>query len=1210
MKPVFTNPSPWLRRAAYSALGLAAVWGIGWAMLPMVLKSQIETRGSAALGRAVTVGAVDFKPWSLELTLRDVAVASADGQAPQLQVKRIYVDGEAQSLLRLGPVLDAVVVEAPTLHLTRTASGHYDVDDIVERLAATPSTASEPLRFALYNLVLQDGSVDFNDKPKRQQHQLRKLALTVPFISSLKAKRDIVVEPRLAFELNGSAFDTAAHGTPFSQTRKGDINLSVNQLDIKPYLPYWPASLPLQAQGAVLDADLHLGFVQDPQVALTLSGKLAVSKLKLTSAKGATMVDVDAVEAVLTDVRPLDQVAKLASLTITGPQVWASRDANGRLNWDLSAPPNIENATKTVAARADSARASGQNATQSAPTKAWALELNELALRKGTLHWTDAKTRPQAAIALTNITLQAKTLRWPFGEAQAPFSGSLALAGKGKPAQLAFDGKGSDLAGTVHATLNDFALTSVAPYLADLLVPQVKGTLEAELGASWQADGTQITVQRLALRDGALVGANDSTPPQFKALEARDATIDLNARSVHIGAIALRAPNANVQRDADGHWMFEQWRKASTPTPAAKPWQVAVEDATISDGTLNYGDASNARRVRLGVTALSAQMQHWTLDGTKPAPLTLSGKVKAGRTEPGSLAFKGSVMWAPVVVQGHLEGKDVPVHAVAPYFSEQLNLQVLRADTSFTGDIRFAAGAAGATVNVTGDAALDDFRANSMLSGKDDLQVAEELLSWKSLSVPGIQLTMAPGTATRLDVRTATLSDFFARVIVQRNGRLNLQDLVKTAAPVAPPATTAQGLASAPVAIVAVTPTASPPAAVVHMGPINLVQGKVAFSDRFIQPNYSADLSELTGTLSQFASATPGAAVQLADLDLRGRAEGTASITITGKVNPLAKPLALDIKGQVRDLELPPLSPYAVKYAGYGITRGKLSMDVQYTVQPDGQLTAANKLVLHQLTFGDKVEGAANSLPVKLATALLADRNGVIDLNLPISGSLNDPQFKLGSVVFTLITNLIGKAVTAPFSLLANVLGGDGAALSNVGFESGSSALNEQARVGLDKVAKALVERPALALTISGTASLDAERDALKRQRLGALLQAEKRRRVGLNGGEAAQVAPVDATEYPALLKAVYRRADMVKPRNAVGLSKDISPADMEALLMANMVVNSDAANALAQQRSVVVRDYLVSQQVPAERLFLGAAKIAPSDSSWKPQAELNLSAQ
>jgi uncharacterized protein involved in outer membrane biogenesis len=1194
MKYLFTMASPWLRRLAYSALGVAAIWGLGWSVLPMVLKSQIQTRGSAALGRTVTVGAVDFKPWSLELTLRDVAVATADGHAQQLQIKRIYVDGEMQSLLRLGPVLDAVVVEAPTLHLTRTSSGHYDVDDILKRLAAAPSTPSKPLRFALYNLVLQDGSVDFDDAPQHQEQRLRKLTLSIPFLSNLEAKRDVVVQPRLAFELNGSAFDTAARGTPFAQTREGDVNLKISQLDIQPYLPYWPASLPLKAQGAVLDADLHLGFVQAPQVALTVSGKVAVSKLKLASTAGVQMVAVERIEAVLADVRPLAQTAKLASLTLTSPQVWASRDTHGRPNWDFSPPPGAANTTKSIATHVDSTRASGQNCIKSSPPKAWSLTLAEFALHKGTLHWTDAKTHPQAAIALTDITLQAKTLHWPFGEAQAPFSGSLVLAGKGKPAQLVFDGQGSDAAGTVHATLNDFALASAAPYVADLLVPPVKGTIEAELGAHWQADGTQIMVQRLAVRDGALVGAPSSALPQFKALEVRDATIDLTARSVHVGAIALRAPTVSVQRDADGQWMFSRWRKApattNKATPAAKPWQLAVDDTTISDGTLNYGDASLPRRVRLGVTGLAAQMQHWTLNGTQPVPLTLSGKVKAGRTEPGSLAFKGTVMWAPVVVQGHLEGKDVPVHAITPYFAEQLNLQVLRADTSFTGNIRYAAGTAGATISVTGDGALDDFRANSMLSGKDDLQVAEELLSWKSLSVPGIQLAMAPGSATRLDVRTATLSDFFARVIVQKNGRLNLQDLVKTAAPAA---TTA--------------PAAQSTAPVVHMGPINLVQGKVAFSDRFIQPNYSADLSELTGTLSQFASAAPGAPVPLADLELRGRAEGTASITITGKVNPLSKPLALDIKGQVRDLELPPLSPYAIKYAGYGITRGKLSMDVQYTVLPDGQLTAANKLVLHQLTFGDKVDGAPNSLPVKLAAALMADRNGVIDLNLPISGSLNDPQFKVGAVVFKLITNMVAKALTSPFSLLENALGGDSAALSTVGFAPGSSALDEQARVGLDKIAKALVERPALALTVTGTASLDAERDALKHERLAGLLLAEKRRRALLTGADASQVAPVDAAEYPALLKAVYRRADIVKPRNLVGLTKDISAVDMGALLMANMVVTMDAVHDLAQQRGVVVRDYLSSKNIPIERLFLGAGKTASGDEAGTPHAELSL---
>jgi hypothetical protein len=149
---------------------------------------------------------------------------------------------------------------------------------------------------------------------------------------------------------------------------------------------------------------------------------------------------------------------------------------------------------------------------------------------------------------------------------------------------------------------------------------------------------------------------------------------------------------------------------------------------------------------------------------------------------------------------------------------------------------------------------------------------------------------------------------------------------------------------------------------------------------------------------------------QLADVDLRGRVEGTATLEITGKVNPLARPVALDLKAKVRELELSPLSPYAIKYAGYGIERGKLSVDLAYVVQPDGQLSASNRIVLNQLAFGEKAEGSTANLPVKLAVALLADKNGVIDIDLPVSGSLSDPQFSLAGIVFKLIGNLIVKA--------------------------------------------------------------------------------------------------------------------------------------------------------------------------------------------------------
>lgn len=324
-------------------------------------------------------------------------------------------------------------------------------------------------------------------------------------------------------------------------------------------------------------------------------------------------------------------------------------------------------------------------------------------------------------------------------------------------------------------------------------------------------------------------------------------------------------------------------------------------------------------------------------------------------------------------------------------------------------------------------------------------------------------------------------------------------------------------------------------------------------------------------------------------------------------VDAILNPLALDIQGKVRDLELPPLSPYAIKYAGYGINRGKLSVDVNYVVQPDGQLTANNKVVLNQLSFGDKAEGATASLPVKLAVALLADRNGVIDIDLPISGSLNDPQFSLGPVIVKVILNVIVKAITAPFSLLAGAFGGGGEELASVGFAPGSARLAPEATAGLDKVARALTDRPALQLTVVGTASLDAEREGYRRERLDQLLRAEKRRGLVAQGSTALAGLSVSPAEYPALLKEVYKRADITKPRNIVGLAKDLPAADMEKLLLADVAVTEDAMRELALRRSVAVKDYLAGRDLAPARLFLGAAKTVPPDAKWTPRAELNL---
>ena len=384
-----------------------------------------------------------------------------------------------------------------------------------------------------------------------------------------------------------------------------------------------------------------------------------------------------------------------------------------------------------------------------------------------------------------------------------------------------------------------------------------------------------------------------------------------------------------------------------------------------------------------------------------------------------------------------------------------------------------------------------------------------------------------------------------------------------------------------------------------------------------MRPNYSAALTELNGQIGRLASNTR----EMATIDLRGRAEGTALLEIRGQLNPLARPLALDIQAKASDLELAPLSPYAGKYAGYAIERGKLSMDVAYKIDADGKLDARNQVVLNQLTFGDKIESKdATKLPVRLAVALLKDRNGVIDVNLPISGSINDPQFSVGGLIFKVIVNLLTKALTAPFALLAGSGRDD---ISVVEFEPGTSVVTAKGTTAIEQVAKALTDRPALKMTVTGAADPVSEREALQRAAIDARLRSEARRD-GLRSGaptaaaSAASAAPVatpaplDPAERDRLLEQVYKNTDLPdKPRNALGFARSIPASEMEALLKSRVVVTSDSARDLALQRGIAVRDALIAKGLGNERLFLAAPKVRAAgeeDAAWTPRVQLSLS--
>jgi hypothetical protein len=437
-------------------------------------------------------------------------------------------------------------------------------------------------------------------------------------------------------------------------------------------------------------------------------------------------------------------------------------------------------------------------------------------------------------------------------------------------------------------------------------------------------------------------------------------------------------------------------------------------------------------------------------------------------------------------------------------------------------------------------------------------------------------------------------------VIIDPNGRLNVQDVMRHDDNADKSLTEAGERAQAVAAADKPKPTA-PAAAAEPLPPIlirklALSSGRVRFTDNFIKPNYTANLKDLGGTVAGLSSDPASSA----NVDLRGNVNG-APLLIGGRVNPLKQDLSLDLKAEVRGMELSALTAYADKYVGYGIEKGKLTFEVAYQLE-NRQLKAENRLVLDQLTFGrESTNPEATKLPVNLAVALLSDRNGVIDINVPIGGSLDDPQFSIGGIVLKIIGNAIMKTVTAPFAFLGSLFGG-GEELSVLDFAPGHASLQPGVESKLTSLAKALTERPGLKLDITGRFDAVAELDAMKRNALDRKLRALKTRDLQARGAMPEGPVVVNADERSALLARAFKDETFAKPRNALGFQKSIPPEEMEKLMLANITVSEQDMHAMANRRAQTAKDWLVGTgQIAAERIFIVAAKPADKDDKAGP---------
>lgn len=1172
-----------LRRVAYGLSAAVVCFALaGFLLLPPLLKSLLVKELSARLQRTVAIGKVAINPFSLTVDLENIRV-SERGAAGQdfFSCARLHLNLEAVSLLKRGLIIREVRVVNPWIRIDRDGETHYNISDLFEKKTAGGPAESGGLRFSLNNIEILNGGIDFRDGPKQKDHKVRELNLSIPFLSNFPYYLDSYVKPSFAAKVNDRQVTLLGVTKPFKDSLETSININLSELDLPYYLAYLPFEPEFRLTSALLSTRLVFVFMQNSNgpPAITLSGDIDLTSLKVTDRAGALLTAVPAVHLAVKSADLTTRSVHLTRLGIESPEVNIIRRKDKGLNTAILNPPGPASP--------------GESKPSVAP--GIALAIDELRLAGGRLLFTDLSTPvifkthlepvdialdhfSTGKDALTALTFSATTEAGEAVKVTGDLSvDPLTVAGRAEVSRVPLKKYSPYYAERLQFSVEDALLDLAAGYRlafkADAPEPMI---LLSDIGASLRS----LKLRRPGEKEAFLL---------VPELTVSGGSVDMGQRELVFEKITSRSGALSVTRAADGtldllNLLAPEPVAAPSRAPSgkdlrpAKAWQYTLKSLKVENYALKYFDMVPADPVALSAGRI--MLTAGRLSNRAGSTGTVSLSLLTGRK--GSVSASGTLALNPLSARLRVSVSSVELYPLQAYVTEQTNVIITDGALSAAGTLSVSRAVEEGPLQAgyKGDVSVSGFRTVDSIN-------TDELLSWGSLSVNGLDAGYNP---LHWHIGEIAVSDYYARIIINPSGSLNLQEVLKppqspagpAAGEIPPRATAGPDAASG---------TDITPAGIDR---ITLQGGTVLFEDFYIKPNYSARLVELGGRISGLSSRESS----LGDLDLRGKLDNYAPLEITGKLNPLRSDLFVDLKAAVRDVDLSPVTPYSGRYAGYSIQKGKLSVDMTYHILKR-KLEAEHRIFIDQLTFGDRVESPdATKLPVKLAVALLKNRKGEISLELPVSGYIDDPKFSVGRIVLKIILNLLVKAATSPFALLGAVFGGGGEELSFVEYDPGSAALSPQATAKLDTLIKALHDRPALKLELEGHVDPEKDREGLLRAAFLRKLKAQKLRNLVRQGQPAPELEKltIDEAEYQVYLKAAYKEEKFPKPRNIIGIAKELPAPEMEKLILTHLEIRESDLRQLARQRALRVEEYLLqSKLIEPGRVFLvEAATLQP----------------
>ncbi|MCK7548730.1 DUF748 domain-containing protein [Marinobacter koreensis] len=683
------------------------------------------------------------------------------------------------------------------------------------------------------------------------------------------------------------------------------------------------------------------------------------------------------------------------------------------------------------------------------------------------------------------------------------------------------------IADVSYQTLSHF----LAPYLPyDLRGGSVTVSSDYQLSVD---DSVHLATSNgeLSLKDLAVALDASADEPQLLTgqIGVDQIGFNLDAREAKVGKVTVTGLDLGVRRDADGqiNWLAplgqnEDAGQTSTGDASSsggeRPFRWSIAGIDVSGSSIRWRDEVPPEGVDLALEGITLSTSPLTDNLEEPVRYSLKASLASG----GNLSLDGQVTPAPFTLEAAVSGSDVSLSAFEPYVRQGANLAIASGDLSLDGNLDLDAQQQPLTGTFSGTADVS----NLSVSLPDS---QDRLLSWQSLRLAPIEYNVSPA---RLEIGTVTLVQPVANVVRGTDAVHNVERIPVTAP--SPAADNAQSSSET---------GDSAPGLIFRIGEIQVDNGSVAYTDRTLDPAFTTSLDELNGSVTGISNIPP----QQGKVALKGRIGQVGQVDFDGTLGTLGTDDTTEVTLKADNLSLPALSPYFGRYLGYAVDSGKLNLNLDYNIAGP-RIDASNKVTMDRLALGRTVASdQAVKAPVKLGLALLRDRKGIIEVDLPISGDLSNPDFSVGQVVMRAFVNLLVKAAASPFSMLgsiADMAGFSGEELGQVGFRPGSIELAEGESKKLAALGDALKQRPDLLLNIRGSVAPEADGLALLRDKL-------------TNGGQKS-------------------------------ITEEQWSQAREAYLNGERSLPPEALNNLARDRGLAVRKVLAdTQDVPEDQLFL-----------------------